>query len=316
MSRRTIIRLFGAAALAAGLAVAGGAGGAATTTVYPGTPFTFSDCCNNTAAVTGTPSKASSYASSLTISGSPLLSVGHISVNVTLDANRPDDVELLLVSPSGAKVMLMANTGGNAGNAITPDALVLDDTAASFISDSSQLTGGTYKPTALNDAGDCDNQANPTSLPAPAPASPYAGALSTFNNTAVNGTWQLFAVDDCNLGNVGGGVTSWSLSIDGPTAVAVESFTGRRTSKTVRLGWRTASEADMLGFNVYRFAHGTKAKVNRGLIAAKRSGTARGASYSLVDTRAGRASATYRLQIVSPSGRRAWAATVAVSARR
>ena len=265
--------------------------------------------------MTGPPSKASSYPSTITVSGSPLLSVGHISVNVTLDAITPDDVELLLVSPSGAKVMLMANVGGDGGNAITPDALVFDDAGAP-VPDNAQLKDGTYHPTAATDAGDCDNQANPSSLPSPAPASPYASTLATINNTVVNGNWQLYAVDDCNLGNAGGGVTAWSLNITGPTGVAVQSFSARRTTKAVRLAWRTASEADMLGFNVYRFAHGTKVKVNRSLVVAKRSGTARGASYALVDTRAGRASATYRLQIVSPSGRRAWAAAVAVSARR
>jgi subtilisin-like proprotein convertase family protein len=308
--RRALVGLLVVAAVTAGLA---SGAGRAVNSVFPGSPFTFVDCCNNSGAVTGTASTSSSYPSTIVVS-SGIPTVGHISVNVTLDANTPDDVELLLVSPSGAKVMLMSNAGGDNGNAITPDALVFDD-GGGAIPDNSQLKDGTYHPTALNDAGDCDNQANPTSLPAPAPASPYATTLATFNGTVVTGQWKLFAVDDCNLGNVGGGVTAWSLSITGPTAVTVQSFTAKRSSKVVRLGWRTASEARIAGYNVYRFAHGTKVKVNRHFVAAKRSGTARGARYTLVDRYAKRAAVTYRLQIVSLSGKRSWAAAAAISAR-
>jgi hypothetical protein len=60
-------------------------------------------------------------------------------------------------------------------------------------------------------------------FPAPAPATPYAALLSTFNGTDPNGQWSLYAVDDApgDTGTIAGG---WTLSITSdqtpPTAVS------------------------------------------------------------------------------------------------
>jgi subtilisin-like proprotein convertase family protein len=312
--RPTLVSLLGAAAVLVGLAVAGGSGHAAANTVFPGTSIAINDCCNNTGAVTGTASTAGTYPSTVTVGATAPPTVGKVRVTVTLDANWPDDIQLLLVNPDGTKkVILMANAGGNGGNAISPDTLTFDD-GGGPIPDNTQLKDGTYHPTSL--AGDCDNQASPTNFPSPAPASPYSTALSAFNGTPSAGQWKLYVIDDCNLGNVGASITSWSLEITGPTAVTVNNFSARRVSRAVQLRWRTATETEALGFNVYRFSHGSKMKVNRGLIVAKRSGTARGAAYTLRDTRAGRTAATYRLQAVSLRGKRTWAASSSIRARR
>ena len=313
MRRSTLISVLGAAAVLVGLAVAGGSGHAAANTVFPGGSIALNDCCNNTGAVTGTPSMATSYPSTVTVGATAPPVVGKARVTITLDANWPDDIQLLLVSPDGKKVLLMANAGGNGGNAISPDTLTFDD-GGSPIPDNTQLKDGTYHPTAL--AGDCDNQANPTNFPGTAPAGPYATALSAFNGSTSVGTWSLYAIDDCNLGNVGASITSWSLEITGPTAVTVNNFSARRVARAVQLRWRTSTETEALGFNVYRFSHGSKTKVNHRLIVAKRSGMVRGAAYTLRDTRAGKAAATYRLQAVSLRGKRTWVKTASVRARR
>jgi hypothetical protein len=86
----------------------------------------------------------------------------------------------------------------------------------------------------------------------------------------------------------------------GPTAVKLTSFRAERIARGVRLAWRTASEAQTLGFNVYR----SGVRVNARLIPAKRTA---GATYALVDSRAKRAGGqTYRLQAVGFDGKNAW----------
>ncbi len=96
-----------------------------------------------------------------------------------------------------------------------------------------------------------------------------------------------------------------SLVQTASTAVRLRSFTAARSATGPLLRWRTASEIDTLGFNVYRGSH----KVNRSLIAARGRGNA-GASYRFADrtARAG-ASYRYRLQVVDLDGSRHWAAT-------
>lgn len=94
----------------------------------------------------------------------------------------------------------------------------------------------------------------------------------------------------------------------GPTAVKVSSFAARWRGRTIDVRWRTAAEADTLGFNIYRsIGNGPFRRLNRRLIAAKRGSQTDGAKYSLVDRNLrGGATYTYRLQIVSMSGARSW----------
>jgi hypothetical protein len=91
----------------------------------------------------------------------------------------------------------------------------------------------------------------------------------------------------------------------GPTAVGVASFIARRSKAGVTLQWRTASEAKIAGFNVWRSNGTAWRKVNARLVAAKRSGEAAGANYRFVDRLAGRGS-RYRLQLVDLNGTARW----------
>ncbi|MFN2468322.1 MAG: FG-GAP-like repeat-containing protein [Gaiellaceae bacterium] len=86
-----------------------------------------------------------------------------------------------------------------------------------------------------------------------------------------------------------------------PTAVALRGFAALRTPHGVELRWRTAQEASLLGFDVYR----SGVKLNRTLIAAR--GGAGGAVHRLFDPGARvRAASTYRLQAVRLDGTRIW----------
>ena len=82
-----------------------------------------------------------------------------------------------------------------------------------------------------------------------------------------------------------------------PTAVEIARFSARWTRGGVAVTWRTASEARILGFDVFR----NGVRLNRALIPAN------GRSYRHVDRTARRgAFLTYRLRIVDLSGKRTW----------
>src|SRR5439155_20560173 len=124
---------------------------------------------------TGTP-----YPSTINVSGT----AGTISqVVVRLDGythTYPDDLDVLLVSPTGQKVLVMSDVGG--GNDVNNVSLTLSDGAASALPDSGQIVSGTFKPTNIG-TGD--------TFPAPAPAGPYDATLSAFNGFSANGVWSL-----------------------------------------------------------------------------------------------------------------------------
>ena len=113
----------------------------------------------------------------------------------------PDDLDMLLVSPGGQKLLLLSDAGGS--TAVSNITLAFDDAAAGTIANNGPMTAGTYKPVNYS-AGDA--------FGAPAPASPYATALSTFNGVSPNGTWSLYVVDDA-AGDLGSIVTGWELTI-------------------------------------------------------------------------------------------------------
>jgi len=233
------------------------------------------------------------------------------------------DLDFLLVSPTGDTLLLLSDAGeGTTGpDPQNPSSVTLtfDDAAPGSVLLPGQLLSGTYKPTNYDFAStlcssgiytepDPDNfglNATFSAEPA-APPPPYGQSLSIFNGDDPNGTWRLYALSDC-VGSSTATLGGWSITIrTGPTAARMTSFSAATAKRGVAVRWRTASEVDVLGFNVYRkTASGPLRKVNRSLIAAR--GGAAGASYRFVDrsARAG-ASYTYRLQLVDVDGTHAW----------
>ena len=127
----------------------------------------------------------------------------------TLNHARPDDIDLLLVSPSGTKFILMSDAGGT--TAVSAATLTFDDAAASTLLDASALVTGTYRPSSYTPAD---------TFPASAPAGPYltpesegTDKLSVFNGVSPNGTWTLYVVDDIvNAGQVNTIANGWALT--------------------------------------------------------------------------------------------------------
>lgn len=127
-------------------------------------------------------------------------------VNVTLHGvshTFVDDVAVLLVGPSGQKVMLMSDAGG--GQDLRGVDLTFDDEATRSLPDGAgtQITTGSYKPT----QGANSTYKVPSSLPSPAPAGPYGSALSVFDGADPNGTYDLYVLDDApgDPGQIAGG---------------------------------------------------------------------------------------------------------------
>ena len=150
----------------------------------------------------GTSGAGGPYPSTVTVSG---LTATPDKVTVTLrglNHTYPDDLDVLLVGPTGQKVLLMSDCGGSDDlNGIT---LTFDDSAASSLPDFSLITSGTYKPSNYDTTTD--------NFSAPAPGSPYGSSLSVFNGQNANGTWSLYIMDDAAI-DVGSLAQGWSLSI-------------------------------------------------------------------------------------------------------
>ncbi len=170
------------------------------------TPFTITDC-PSPCPVTG--QAASLYPSSIPVAGE----VGVVQrVSVTLNGfshSFPSDVDMLLVSPSGRKSVIMSDFGAGAPG-VSNINVTLDDYAERPVpstvtgNNGFPFTTGTYRP---SNAGTTDQ------FPAPAPAGPYTYTMSAFNGDDPNGIWSLYVIDDANLdgGSVSGG---WTITFD------------------------------------------------------------------------------------------------------
>ena len=143
---------------------------------------------------------ASPYPSTLTVSGLPG-SIAKLSVTLSnLSHTQPDDLDILLVGPSGQNVLLMSDVGGTTdANNLT---LTFDDTGAA-LPDSTALSSGIWKPT---------NIGIDETFVSPAPTGPYGSALSAFNGLSPNGAWSLYVFDDANQ-HPGSIANGWRLNL-------------------------------------------------------------------------------------------------------
>jgi len=136
-----------------------------------------------------------------------------------LTHNYPADIDMMLVGPGGQRAMVMSDAGEDP---LVSAELVLDDEAAGPLPQVHGMVSGSYRPSNYS------NYAADT-LPAPAPSAAGVGsALSVFDGTDPNGTWQLFVADNdtSDSGTIAGG---WSLRIstaDQPTPATVPAAGG------------------------------------------------------------------------------------------
>jgi subtilisin-like proprotein convertase family protein len=207
---------------------------------------------------------ATPYPSTVSVSGF----TGTVSkVTVTLDnINHTflDDIGILLVGPTGVKVLLMSDSGGNS-DMVDVD-LTFDEADPDSLPDNAVIAAGTYNPTQGASGSGGDGNPVPANFLAPAPAGPYATTLNAFNGLDPNGTWSLYIIDDTD-GDSGNIENGWKLTISAPTAVELASFEATSYDSGTFIEWTTGYEADNLGFNVYREEAGRRARINSSIVA-------------------------------------------------
>jgi large repetitive protein len=157
----------------------------------------------------GTFGKADPYPSTIKVSG--FKSVTDVNVTIRFaNHSHPDDLDVLLVGPTGRTAILWSDAGGT--NAITGTTLTLDEEAQVFLPDSGQISAQRYK-TSNYQVGE-DNWPD-------APQESGNRLLSTFDGTNPTGEWKLYVFDDTqqpDTGDRNGSGTfanGWSLEIRG-----------------------------------------------------------------------------------------------------
>ena len=142
-----------------------------------------------------------------------------------LKTTNPSDLDVVVVGPTGAALVLMGGAGGTSQTG--PIDVTFDDTAASNLI-SGPLTTGTFKPTQVAPIGAFPSPGPGLAYTSPAPAGAgilgNANAAGVFGGTSAstalaNGTWSLFAMDTVSgdSTNIAGG---WSLNINQPFSTA------------------------------------------------------------------------------------------------
>ena len=134
-------------------------------------------------------------------------------LNVTIRfANHtdPDDLDVLLVGPTGRSTVPWFDAGGT--NAITGTTLTLDDDAQQALPDSGKIGAQTYMPSNYQVGDDTWPGVNQSDN----------RLLSAFDGTKPTGEWKLCVFDDTrqpDTGDRNGSGTfanGWALEITGP----------------------------------------------------------------------------------------------------
>ncbi len=166
---------------------------------------------NNAGTNPGLP-PAGVYPSNIAVSG---LSgtVTKITVTAALTGTFPDDLDILLVGPTGARSLVISDAGLTAD--LVNVTYTFDQAAATAFPDAPATAppAGTYRPAnylglAAPEPGGVDN------FPTPGPGLlSYTADFNVFNGTNPNGTWSLYVVDDQVLDVNNSLPSGWSINI-------------------------------------------------------------------------------------------------------
>jgi subtilisin-like proprotein convertase family protein len=153
----------------------------------------------------------SNYPSPIVVSGLTG-TVSKVTVTFAITGTFPDDLDVLLVGPTGARSLVISDAGGSGDpSSVT---YTFDQTAATAFPDgpTTAVPAGTYRPAnytglATPEPGGQDN------FPTPGPGlMSYPTDFNVFNGTAPNGTWNLYVVDDQVIDN-NSLPSGWSIDI-------------------------------------------------------------------------------------------------------
>jgi hypothetical protein len=152
----------------------------------------------------GTKGPANNYPGIVNVSGVP----GTVT-NVTLtaiDFTSNKDLDMALVGPNGAQVMLLSDacSTGGAGH----EFWTFDDAAPVFVNQFSCASGQHSSVRPTNYELELDNLAVKGG-----PAGPFTDSLSVFEGISPNGVWKLFMLDDTD-GSVGFQMPAFALNLE------------------------------------------------------------------------------------------------------
>jgi PA14 domain len=153
----------------------------------------------------GSSGPAERYPATINVRGQPTNGLSRVEVTLNnLTHYYPADLDILLVSPSGTKVMLMSDAGGSF--AVTNATLVFHPASQGYPypPESSPIPSGQTTHFSPANYGDQEGQ-----LPG-APQGPYSTELNDLLGTDPNGLWRLFIYDD-KTGQTGVLQDSWSV---------------------------------------------------------------------------------------------------------
>ena len=145
---------------------------------------------------------AGPYPSVLAVSG---LKHNITSVSLTfvgLTHSFPDDLDVLLVSPSGQASLVLSDVGGGLPGVTGINLTVFG--GGGPLPNGTPLLAGSFGPTDF-EPGDTFPVGPPGGV------GPYSADFSLFNGTNPNGNWLLFIRDDTNFD--GGALSGWTLSL-------------------------------------------------------------------------------------------------------
>jgi hypothetical protein len=191
-------------------------------------PITPADRASNNAGTNpGVPT--TNYPSVITVSGLTGV-VTKVTVTFAITSTFPDDLDILLVGPTGAMSLVMSDAGGSGDH--TNITYTFDQTAAALMpNDPTTVTpSGTFRPSnytglATPEPGGQDN------FPTAGGLMSYPADFNIFNGTNPNGDWKLYVVDDQVIDN-NSLPSGWSIDIQSSVPVATASISGRVTSQS------------------------------------------------------------------------------------
>jgi hypothetical protein len=166
------------------------------------------------------------------------------------------DIDALLVGPTGQTFILVAAAGPNSGGALSNVTLTLEDSAGSAVPENAAWGAAnasvSYKP--ANYGGD-----NETWGP-PAPAGPYgnpgpfgggtATLGGTFNGTTPDGTWSLYLITTAGGDGTGQVAGGWCVGVTTPKVDPVQT-SSTPGSSTIALGGTETDSATITGETGY-----------------------------------------------------------------
>jgi subtilisin-like proprotein convertase family protein len=166
------------------------------------------------------PFAASPYPSTINVSGFAANEViDKITVTLhDLSHETPDDIDVLLVGPTGQNIILLSDAGGGFVHPGFTVTVTLDDDAQELVPDDDAIVSGIFKPS--NHEVDDEDLADVFPEPldendfptGPAPEPSLATTLYVFSGTHPNGEWLLYVVDD-DVFDAGSIAKGWSLTI-------------------------------------------------------------------------------------------------------